>query len=170
MIISGSPYCTEDDLADRISFDGTNLRVDDNPPDILGNVINRASAEVRRYLLRRYSDANLAMSEWISMATADIACYLLCKRRANSVPSSIAEAYRQVIADLKYMQFGQLQVPDVAPIAQPIPTLTNIDMRLWPSPHPRVMRARSTGGSPTNYPERVDWADIGQWGALDWII
>lgn len=152
-------YGTEDGIIDRWSQAGVDLRTDDNPPANLGRAIQRASQRINRYCLLLYSDAQLAASDWVLEAADDLGAYFLGGRRGNPVPTSIVEYYDMVMDDLKKLHKGQAWLPDAAPRRAVVPRLSNINMRLWPTPHSRVQEKRSTG-RPQDYSQRKDRLDL----------
>ena len=50
-------YCSINDVTEIASADGVFYRSDDIPPDLNGNVLERAAATINEYCLLRYSDA-----------------------------------------------------------------------------------------------------------------
>lgn len=151
-------YCTEDDLADRISQEGINLHTDDIPPDDLGAVIERASSKINQYCLRRYTAAKLALSDWVQETAADIAVYFLCSRRGNSPPGSVADAYEEAIKELEQIRRGAVQIADIPARKVTAPQMSNVNIRLRPTPHTRVQPGRSTN-KPTDFVQRNDLED-----------
>lgn len=170
MIVEISPYCVEDDIENRISIAGVALRVDDIPPDDLGDAIDEASIEVYEHLGTIYDDTQLAASSVIKRWCADIATYHLCTRRGNPAPAVIQRKYDKAIERLEKYQHGTYQLPDAAPRSMAAPVMSNINQRLMPTPHPRVQVRRSTGKRPTDYVQRMDGSDPAQWGAIDYNI
>ncbi len=150
--------CTFDDLQDRLSAAGVNLRTDDHPPRAWGNCILRGTADALKYLIKRYDPAQLSGSFWTSMKAADIAAFLLCCRRANPAPSSVALAYKTSIEDLKEVRRGDADLPDATPRRQGCPVMSITRVILGPQPHVRVRRLYSTttGGEVTSYSQVLD--------------
>lgn len=170
MITTISDYCSEEDIANRLSIAGVALRVDDIPPEDLGDAIDRASIEVFEHLGNIYDDSELNAAATINRWASDIATYFVCTRRGNPAPSSVVKAYERAIEKLEKYQTGRFLLPDASPRAMAAPSMQNHGPRLTPAPHIRVQRKRSTGKAPTEYQRRVDYADPAEWGALDWNI
>lgn len=170
MQVTITAYCDEDDIDNRLSEAGVALRVDDIPPDDLGESIDRAAIRIYEYLGLVYPDSQLSGSNVVKHWCADIATYFVCTRRGNPAPGSISKAYEEVIAKLERYQKGWPQLPDAAPRATMVPGMENINYRLTPAPHPRVQRKRSTTKEPTDYTRRNDYSDPAEWGAADWSI
>ena len=163
-------YCSADDILDRLSASGVKLRNDDRPPHRHGNALARASRIVDRFCLRVYSQATLQANEWVQFVTADIATYLLCARRGNPVPGSVAEFYQMAMTDLKDIYKGRADIPGAAKRRTSAPVMSNVTSRLIPNPHTRVVKARSTttGGTPTDYQQVQDFSEITEKPFLDY--
>lgn len=151
-------YCDIDDVRDRISKEGVELRVDDIPPSDYGGVIDRASRVIDRYLRRRYAPATLAASEDVSDLATSLATYFLCTRRGNPAPGSVAFDYEEAMVYLKEIRFGGADLADVAERRAAAPTMSNIRVRLRPEPHSVVVPAKSSrlGGVRTRRRQRQD--------------
>lgn len=163
-----TPLSSEDDLADRLGQYGVNLRLDDQPPKDVQTALTRATTTLYRYARRRYSVAQLAQSNVAADIDADLAAFYLCVRRGNPPPAPIGEAYQRAIEDLKLLEQGVWHLPDASPLALSAPVLSNVTVRMHPTPHPRVQRGRSTGERPSEYRQRVDHSDPLHW--WDWQI
>ena len=158
-----NPLCTWEDITDRIGQAGAALRVDDDP-STMNSVLVRATVKVLGYLFLNYHDANsgtingLAASNWVKEATADVGAYLLCKRRAHTVPSSIADDYKERITELKQLMYCQTQLPDVAQSKANVPVMSNQRITLWPFPRVVSVEGKSTGNA-ENYDQFTDTTD-----------
>ena len=155
-------YCTEDDIADRITQEAINVRIEDIPPDDLGRVIERASNRIHMYLMRRYNTTQLSLSQWVREAAAEIATYFLCIRGGNPAPSSIHEEYTTIMELLKEISKGSYWVPDIPERIMSAPAMDNHTIRLIPKPHSRVQTGRSTK-KPTTHTQRADLTDPMHW-------
>jgi phage gp36-like protein len=151
-------YCTSDDLEDRLSEAGVTLRTDDSPPTSYGNAILRASSKINQFLLRQYTEANLAASDIVTDYASTIATYYLCTRRGNPAPDSVIAEYREAIEELKLIHAGGMDVSDIGRRKSSAPVMDNNRVRLRPDPHAVVMRSRSTttGGRPEGFVQHND--------------
>lgn len=156
-------YCTSDDLLNRLSAIGVIDRADDTPPDDLGEVIARASIKVDQYCRLLYDQSRLAQSDWVREVTADIAAHLLCRRRGN--PSVFKEEYTESMEDLRRVQLGALQIPDIAARREMVPTLGNLRVRLDPFPRVVVERRRSAGPPVEDYQQHYDGLEFFNYGS-----
>jgi phage gp36-like protein len=137
-------YCTLSDLQNRLSATGVALRTDDSPPDLLGDVLDDASAEVDMHCQLTYDPAQLSNSRWIKHKTADIAAHLLCERRGDPVPVGIAAKHQRALEALEKVQMGTLKIGDVPQRRKSVPSVTNLRPALRPFPHAVVERSRGT--------------------------
>ena len=169
MAVSTLLYCSSDDVEDRLSTTGVDLRTDDAPPTALGNVLKRAATKVNQYLLLHYTAPSLQASDWVNQTATSLATFYLCERRGNAPPASVAADYDEAMDDLKLIRKGVFAVPEIARRRQSAPVLSNISIRMRPQPHPRVSATRSvnTGGAPEGYTQRIDLTEV---GLLDWQI
>lgn len=141
---STATYCVQADIENRLSASGVDLRIDDVPPDTLGDVIDDASAEVESHCLLKYGADQLAASRWIKHKCADIATYLLCERRGNPAPPGIANKFERAMAQLEKVQEGKLKISDVAQRRTAVPMVSNMRPALRPYPHAVVETKRGT--------------------------
>jgi phage gp36-like protein len=153
-----TPYCTLDDLSDRLSAEGVNLRLDDVPPTASGNVLRRTANKINQFLLRQYTAANLATSDIVNELAISIGVYYLCTRRGNPAPESVIAAYEEALDDLASIRRGQTDIGDIARRRQSAPVMDNVRIRLRPNPHAVVSTSRSTttGGTPSGYTQHND--------------
>ncbi len=155
------PYTTLQAIQNRLSINGVVLRMDDVPPSTLGEVIEEASSIIDEHAAHRYTQANLATSNWIYFRATDIACYLLCERRGNPVPIGIAQRYERAIAKLEQVYNGRFNIWDIPERKSAIPTMSN--MRIVLRPFPRAVvetgNLRSTG-TVTQYQRNRDPAEF----------
>ena len=165
-------YCSLNDVIDRLSQDGVNLRTDDEPPDAAGNILERAAATINEYCLPRYSDVNLAASAWVKHECANVAAAYLCERRGNPIPPGVARAFERLMPSdgrpgvLERIRRGQRNVPDAPERRTSAPVLSQGRIQLWPVPHTVVEPSRSSSrNQPTDYAQRTDQLDV-----LDYVI
>lgn len=144
--VSTAPlYCTTTDLVNRMSAEGVQYRIDDDPPTALGDVLAEAADTVDEHCWTMYSQAALAGSSWIKERCADIAAYLLCERRGNPVPPGIAQKHDRTLKKLERVQLGLLQVPFLAVLRTAVPIMSQPRIRLDPFPRVVIEKSRSTG-------------------------
>lgn len=152
-------YCTANDIYNRLSQDGVTYRTDDIPPTTLGDVIGDASAIIDEHCYFLYDPVNLQGVDWVRHRTADIATFLLCERRGNPVPQSIARKYEYAMDRLQKIQLGIRQIPGVPVRKSAAPVMSNVRVRLDPFPRVVVERSNSTG-TPENYSQNTDRLDF----------
>lgn len=149
-----TPYCTVQNIQDRLSLVGVTLRVDDDPT-VVDAVIKNASTKINFYCFGKYSPEVLAANDWVTERCTDIATCILCKRRGNPCPQSVADDFDAAIADLQLIRTGAAQIPDAAQRKGQCPVLSQPRVKLYPVPESVIERNRSTG-NPQNYPQRND--------------
>lgn len=154
------PYCSQNDLLNRLSADGVNYRIDDNPPVALGDVIIDASSQIDEHLFFLYDPTQLVQSDWVRERCADIAAYLLCERRGNPVPPGIEAKFVRTMDRLEKVRCGQLAVPNLPVLKSLAPVLSNVRIQMWPWPRVVVEPSNSTG-TPAGYPQSQDILDYG---------
>lgn len=154
------PYCTENDIINRLSLDGVTYRIDDAPPVSLGDVIIDASSQVDEYLFAQYDPNQLTGSDWARERAADIATFLLCERRGNPVPPGIAAKFERTMDKLERVRLGIICVPNLPMRKELAPVLSNVRVVLTPWPHTVVERSNSTG-TPAGYDQHEDPMDWG---------
>jgi phage gp36-like protein len=153
-------YCTWDDVVGRLSAEGAERRVDDDPSRKV-DVMRRATAEVNKYLLTHYTATALAASEVVKEVTADIAWFFASGRR-NNPPSAVArEAFERAVKYLEDVHAGDFILPDTAARKGSAPTLSNQRALQYP-----VNRVATVTGTSTGRPEgylqhndNLDWVD-----------
>lgn len=148
-----SNYTTAERLEKRISADGFDLRLDDDPTAI-DEVIMEASVEVFSYLGNRYANADLAASEVVQLWATDIAMYFLCTRRNNPASGAAQFRYDQAIEKLKAVEMGQLKIPLLPGIKGAAPVLSNQRVTNWP--WPRIVTRNPSTGDPEGYTQIRD--------------
>lgn len=153
-------YCSQNDIQNRLSADGIIYRTDDEPPTLLGDVINDASSQIDEYLFAQYDPAQLATSDWVRQRTADIATFLLCERRGNPVPPGTAGKFERAMDKLERVRLGLISVPNLPMRKELAPVLSNVRINLLPWPHTVVERSNSTG-TPAGYTQHEDPMDWG---------
>lgn len=163
--MSQTLYCTPTDLVNRLSVEGVAYRVDDLPPQALGDCISEASIDIDAYLLSLYDAAQLAQSTWVKHRCANLAACHLCSRRGNPTPPGIAQKCKDTKKDLEKVAAGKLQVPDVSPRAADVPVLSSMRAKLSPFPRTVVEPSRSTG-KPEGYTQFTDRQD----SYMDYVI
>lgn len=159
-----SYYCTTTDIVDRLSQRGYDLRLDDNP-QAYGAVLQEATNRVKLYCLPLYSDASLQADADAGGFTNDLAttlaCYFLCRRRGNSPPAAIAEAYKEAMENLDDIRLELKQLPGVALTYTPYPAFSNV--HLVPGYIFRQIRVEapiSESTTPVGYVQAMDWRSL----------
>src|SRR5690348_6895702 len=76
---------------------------------VVNDCINRATAEIDRYLIKWHSAAVLAASTLVQEWACVLATVFLCRRRGNPVPDSLAEDYAEIVANLKELALAGIQ-------------------------------------------------------------
>lgn len=147
-------YCSRSDLESRLSTTGVSLRIDVDPGDMTA-ILTRASVRVNEFLALLYDPANLAVSDWVKQQAISVALYYLCKRRANPVPGSIASDYEEACASMQAVKLGADTIYDIAARRAAAPVLSNVRVKLAPTPHTVVTPTRSTG-KVTDYDQHQD--------------
>lgn len=155
------PYCTLTNIQDRLSVNGVNLRIDDVPPDTLGDVIAEASTIVDEHLATRYDPIYLQQSGWVLYRATDIATFLLCERRGNPAPMSVGQRYERAMAAMERVRTGNANVWDTVERKTCAPTMTNVRVVLRPFPRSvcETGTLRSTG-TVTDYARNRDPAEL----------
>lgn len=151
-----SSYCDRDDIEDVLSATGVDLRIDDNPPDTLGEVIERASADVFQYCGQIYTDANILNSNFIRYKCADIATFYLCERRGNAVPAPLFRRYQEGMEFLKRVAKGQERITGIPMKSSNAPTFTKQRVVLRPYPNIVTERQNSTDAPNKSTPRHDD--------------
>lgn len=146
---------TVNGVADRISQDGIDLRVDDVPPDEMGNVLALADQEVYWYLLEQYSDTVLATSDLVMGWADDAATLFLCERRGNAPPAGTVTRWERTREKLEQVQLGRRKIPRLPRRKGNAPVLSNLRPTLRPMPRVVVEKNRSTG-TPADYTQTTD--------------
>src|ERR1700682_4900813 len=87
-------YFTLNDLANVLGAEGVDLRLDDDPPATAdADVVDEACSRIDEFLLPIYGSDQLAGSNWVRHRAKRIGAFLLCERRGNSPPPSVAREY-----------------------------------------------------------------------------
>lgn len=151
-------YCTMDDIAVVLSQAGIDLRMDDAPPIDEDEILDEVGAIVDEYCFARYSPANLATSRWVKHRAKRIGAKVLCDRRGNLPPASIAANYDEILVRLEKVRLGQLNIADIPERKTAVPVLSVPRVRLRPFPHTVIEKTLGTG-QPRDYKQIVDPLD-----------
>lgn len=157
--MAATPYCTQTDVEGRLSALGVDLRLDDASDGaaqtaLMLYVREYAASRINFYCLQKYTVAVLAANDWVRDRAIDIATWILCARRANSIPKSVQMVYDEAIEELKLVAAGQ-QIPGAPRRKASAPVLSQPRAKLFPIPNTVIERGRSTG-TPENYVPRDD--------------
>lgn len=167
-----SNYCTMDDIADLMSQNGMQLCLDDNPPSLNANVLDKAGNLVDRYLCRRYDPSQLALSPVIRDCCAAIGAYYLGGgRRGNPAAQGFATMYEDVIAYFVELKKGLNEIPGIAARKSYAPIISVMRSTLRPFPRTVVERSRSSqaAGGPENFVGAPDPWDTFGFNASGWL-
>lgn len=153
-------YTTLTDIQNRLSAAGVAARVDDTPPDTLGDVLTEASREVDEHCQPRYG-SNLPFSEIVHQWATTIAATMLCERRGNPVPNSLARRYQKVMDAMEAVRDHGRVIHDIAERKAGVPTMTNVHTQLVPFPHTVVESGvRRSTGTAEGYVRNRDVIDL----------
>lgn len=117
-----------------------------------------ATAQVKLYCNVKYDDVALADSWSVNRWATHLAGYRLCRRRTNACPTTVAEDYKETVAELKSVQAGSLYIEDIGLRTTEAPAWSNVtvDQSGYDIRKVRVQRPISEG-TPTQYPQNVSW-------------
>lgn len=112
-------FTDEDSMEGLLSATGRELRVDDDADQTPQNdfttwAANIGTARVLTYTATRYEVADLATSWSVWHWATVIACYWLCCRRGNPVPTSLLGLYEETMEELKEVLAGDIMIDDLA--------------------------------------------------------
>lgn len=163
-------YCTQYDCDDILSQFGVVARTDDDDDgdedtESVGTTglvevcIEQASTDMNRYLYQRYTSAVIAASTWARYCCAVLSVCLLCRRRGNPIPQSLAdeaEYYRMALEAIR--KGNEPLMSDTGPSVarfQVAPMMSNltVDGRFSRN-KVRVVRTTSVDGSPADANDR----------------
>lgn len=155
-------YCTKEDLEALYSVDGILGRVDDTNSGTLDatetGYLDKArywaTRKVDFFCMARYADSALATSWVVNEWAIILACFWLSSRRANPVPNSILELYKEAMEELKSVQAGRFEIPDIGQRAAAFPAWSNV--RVDPMSRLRKIRVERPISEPTPTPYRQD--------------
>lgn len=162
-------YCTTDDIADRLSEAGRDLHTEDAPPTTLGNVIQRASADIDLHLALHYDPADMAGNDIIKHWASVLSAFYLTTRLGNSAPQSLYEQAMEIKDPdeglLARVAQGKINIPGMSRLHQAVPRMSNIHVRTKPYIKTVVEKSRSStdAKNPDLYKQRTDRTDIDQY-------
>ena len=159
--MAATQYCVLRDVQKQLSVEGVNLRLDDDP-QVWSDVIDWASLTIDEHCRTGYTQANLQISDWVKRQTAVLAAYELCERRGNPCPQSLIRKVVRLIGTpekpggiLGFILRGSRNISDIPRRKADIPVVSNVRVRLDPSPRIVVETGRSTG-TPSGYSQHED--------------
>lgn len=157
--MTATPYCSETDVEGRLSALGVDFRLDDGADDPAKSALllycrEYAASRINFYCLQKYTVEALAANDWVRDRAIDISAWVLCARRANSIPKSVQLLYDEALDELKMVAAGQ-QIPGAPRRKASAPVLSQPRPKLFPIPNTVIERNRSTG-TPENYSPRDD--------------
>lgn len=158
-------YTDTDSIAGLLSAVGRDFRVDDDGSQSVDQEeqkfitwsVNYATSRVNSFLVGKYDLDDLATSWSIWNYTTVIACYWLCHRRMNAVPSALIALYNETMNDLAMIAQGELFVDDLGTrnLSMPIWANHRIDDRY------NIIKQRTIGpiseSTQTTVPKHPDW-------------
>jgi hypothetical protein len=145
-------YTTAGDIDSLAGTLAVDLRTDDGvEATLVADAIDCASADVDFYTQGRYAAADLAENRWARHAATAFALEVLCIRRLNDVPTSLAEMCERYRKMLQLVLEGKAQIPGAARSRRP-GTVTNYvpDLRRLNNQMRRDQN-RSTGARAASY-------------------
>ena len=165
-------YVSQTDLEEVMSVDGVTGAADDDADGSIypSNAANTTGEQrfilraciwgtnrVNLYCAARYKQSVLATSFIANDWALSAAAYWMSCRRGNPPPGSYDAIYKETLADLKNVQSGLFQIPEIGTrLAQwPVWSAMRVDY-LYPLHRNRVER-RLSEGSPVPYPRPLDW-------------
>lgn len=171
--MSQTLFCTEQDMASLLSDEGlTNFLDFNNEGGRFTTAVTKCrtwgSSRVSFYCSRRYSQALLATSDWVNGHTITFAVYRAVSTMGNGPSATLQQAYDDAIEELKMIQAGKADIPDInvrtnrAPAMsnmRVVPGYTNSDIRVVEStsvnPHKEHdVKSDPVGGVNDSYPFR----------------
>ena len=139
-------YCTATDIDNVLSSTGVDLRTDDGTEaTLVAEVIEEADQEIEQAAHYLYTAASLATNVWVNHRAKDIAAFLLCERRGNPAPASLARKFDRAIELLEKVRIGGLLIPGAVMSKALAPTMSNVRSTLRPFPRSVIEKTRSTG-------------------------
>jgi phage gp36-like protein len=128
------PYCSVQDVIDRLSASGVIYLADDNGDGSISNAemlvavqssIDAASSEIDAALIDRISLPIAEPNEWFRHRGIDLAAERLAERKGQGVPTSLVEAARRSRDWLEEIRTGERAIPGVSPLPSAVgPTST----------------------------------------------
>lgn len=145
---------------------GATARLDDDQdgaedPNLMNLALQKASLDVNRYLIQRYTVAVIAASTWARWATAYFAASIIATRRGNTLPTDLEAEIQRYRDDLQRIRDGKDHLQSDTGLATPRndsrPAVTNfgVDGR-YPSQKIRRKPNISTGPAQNSALERHD--------------
>lgn len=161
--MSNSMYCDNDDIAAVMSEYGLRLASEDTGLTPLEDQVNiddcrgRASQRIDMYLVKRYDLTTVGNHRWVRQTAAVFAAVCLNKRRGGTVPAELQREYDDLLAELREIRDGQMELDGVAPRAADTPSMSNVrvDMR-YRTNKMRVENQISTGRPVSDVERRPD--------------
>lgn len=152
-------YTSADEVSDLLSSEGVDIRLDDDADEFVDSsellrldpgIINYATSKVNLYLGERYAAADLATSWQVHEWCTVIAAVMLCRRRANPVPKTLAKEQREAIEEMREVRVGDLSLSDIGERESSQPSLSNMTMdRRY---HARPLRKQKSLSTPRTTP------------------
>jgi hypothetical protein len=162
-------YCTEEDIAARLSQDGVDLHTADFTDDEMDAIIGDASREIDTYCRPHYDVTKLVTSDIVNGWATYLGCFFLCSRKGN--PTTYKWWFDRLCNPdnglLIQVFRGILPIADVSKSFVGAPRMSNVKMKLGPN-RPVVQRQRSSSVKPTAYTQRRDLTD--EYTPLDYQI
>lgn len=130
-------YTSYDEVCDLASSNGVQLRLDDDQSGTLTNAeterlsiqgVNKATAKCNLYLLERYTAIQLKESWQVHEWATTYAAVWLCRRRFNSVPKSLMDAWADALEEMQAVHDREMSLGDIAETESDQPTLSNMTL------------------------------------------
>jgi phage gp36-like protein len=160
---TATTFCVQTDVENVLSALGVEEFTDhenagSTDTTVLDTCITQASQELEMWCMGRYTAAVLATSEVVTLWTANMAAYFVCRLRGNPVPDSIAAEFQRLTDPingiLPKIKAGKLQIPGLALRGDLRPTISNMHIdRRYTHNRARVDKAASTN-APSELPRQ----------------
>lgn len=119
-----------------------------------------ATSQVKLWCSGRYNDSDLVNSNSVWRWATALAARWVCRRRGNPAPSSVEKECEEVLFELKQVQRGSLQIEDIGTRTPGWGFISNVTVDLRYDIAKVRAQPSISEGTPTLYPQFVDWDSI----------
>lgn len=115
------PYCSEQDIIDRLSATGIRYPLDDDndatyeaaDTALVVAIIAEIDAEIDAYIQGLFaSTVPLQGNVWLKVRSVDLACERLCQRKGQAAPASIVACAERSLELLDKVRTRELRIPN----------------------------------------------------------